>query len=497
MAANPQKLIGQWVPGGYRIQRFIGAGAFAWVYYATNAQGEAAAIKVLQAPTDEARTLFQREMKVLRALPQNPYCVAYIDDGVTDDGMLFLVMEYIDGATLKDAFKFKPVWQVEEACHLTLQLCEALAGLHRLGVAHRDLKPENVMLIRDWRVKLMDFGLVKDAQGLLQLFEKEDILTGKDFAENIDRAMLAGTPEYMAPEQFSDPMVEDESQAKTDTWSDVYSLGLIFFQLVTGQKLFPFKPQGTDQKAYARSLLAYIKERTGFDDANLQRPDTIPHSLWVVLARSLKQNPKQRFHNAVEFGDAIRKYLDTGEADEFGDDEHTSMADMATLMAGLGGLAPLRPGASSGANAAAAAPASNASRSDPPRPRSVRPPSVQESTKPVTKAALQPALDVAAVKAYSDERLNKVRPEYTLPPGALFANQIPAPVAQPRSGATGANMPAFHPQESAAAAATQMPQSASAQQSGGGVGRALAMIFGALILAVAAGAATYFLMLKR
>jgi serine/threonine protein kinase len=496
MAANPQKLIGQWVPGGYRIQRFIGSGAFAWVYYATNAQGESAAIKVLQAPTDEARTLFQREMKVLRALPQNPYCVAYIDDGVTDDGMHFLVMEYIDGATLKDAFKFKPVWQTEEACHLTLQLCEALAGLHRLGVAHRDLKPENVMLTRDWHVKLMDFGLVKDAQGLLKLFESEDILTGKDFAENIDRAMLAGTPEYMAPEQFSDPMVEDESQAKTDTWSDVYSLGLIFYQLVTGQKLFPFKPQGNDQKAYARSLLAYIKERTGFDDANLRRPDNIPQTLWAVLIRSLKQNPKQRFHNAVEFGDAIRKYLDTGEADEFADDEHTSMADMASLMAGLGGLAPLRPGA-----AASAPPAASSShqRSDPPRPRSVRPPSMEESSKPVTKASLQPALDVAAVKAYSDERLNKARPEYTLPPGALFANQIPVPVGQPRPGETG-NMPAaFQVNDSghnAVPVAQPTPATVAAPE-GSGVGRAIAMIFGALILAVAAGAATYFLMLKR
>ncbi len=487
MAANPQKLIGQWVPGGYRIQRFIGSGAFAWVYYATNAQGGSGAIKVLQAPTDEARTLFQREMKVLRALPKNPYCVTYIDDGVTDDGMLFLVMEYIDGATLKDAFKFKPVWQVEEACQLTLQLCEALAGLHRLGVAHRDLKPENVMLTRDWHVKLMDFGLVKDAQGLLQLFEKEDILTGKDFAENIDRAMLAGTPEYMAPEQFSDPMVEDESQAKTDTWSDVYSLGLIFYQLVTGQKLFPFKPQGNDQKAYARSLLAYIKERTGADDSQLRRPDNIPDMLWTVLVRSLKQNPKQRFHNAVEFGDALRKYLDTGTADDFADDEHTSMADMASLMAGLGGLSPLRP-------AASPAPTANQPSSEPPRPRSVRPPSDDHGAK--QKPGMAPVLDVGAVKAYSDERLNQARPEYTLPPGALFANQIPVPVGRPQNnGSQGApaNVPAAFQMGPPAAAVPAAP----ATSEPSGVGRVLGLIFGALVLAIAAGAATYFLMLKH
>jgi serine/threonine protein kinase len=203
-------------------------------------------------------------------------------------------MEYIDGCTLKDALKFQPVWDVNEALKFGLQLCEALHGLHMYGLAHRDLKPENVMLTREWEVRLMDFGLVKDAQGLLKLFESEDIMSGRDFAENIDKAMLAGTPEYMAPEQFSDPMVQDEHEAKTDTWTDVYSTALILFQLMTGDKLFPFKPTAKDQKGYARELLAYIRSRTEAQDHQLRKPAAVPDRLWPVLSSALRSNPKQR-----------------------------------------------------------------------------------------------------------------------------------------------------------------------------------------------------------
>jgi serine/threonine-protein kinase len=409
-APNAQALIGQWLPGGYRIRRLIGAGAFAWVYYAETAHKEPVAIKVLQAPSHEAKTLFVREIKILRQLPPSPHCVQYIDDGQTEEGLPFLAMEFIDGCTLKDALRFKPTWQPDEACALMLQLCEAFAGLHHLGLAHRDLKPENVMLTRDWQVKLMDFGLVKDAQGLLKLFESEDILTGRDFAENIDKAMLAGTPEYMAPEQFSDPLAEDETQTKTDTWTDVYSLGLIFYQLLVGEKLFPFNPRATDQSGYARELLAYIKSRSAFRDEQLERPPAVPAPLWPVLASALRQNPKQRPYNATALGEAIRQYLETGESNAFEDESHTSVADMGQLLASLRAQGRLV--------------------SD--RPPAPEKPAVR-SPKPAAPATSEAApVDVAAVQAYRENRLNAPgRPDYTLPPGALHASQIPSLVPPP------------------------------------------------------------------
>ena len=114
-AHDPKTLLNTTLPGGYHLQRFIGAGAFAWVFYAVDSKRQPCAVKVLTADTPEARTLFTREIKILRQLPQNRYCVKYVGDGVNTDGMPFLAMEYIDGCTLKDALKFQPVWDVNEA----------------------------------------------------------------------------------------------------------------------------------------------------------------------------------------------------------------------------------------------------------------------------------------------------------------------------------------------------------------------------------------------
>jgi serine/threonine protein kinase len=431
-APDPKNLLGVVLPGGYHLQRFIGAGAFAWVFYATDARRQPCAVKILTADSVEARTLFTREIKILRQLPQNRYCVKYVGDGVSEEGTPFLAMEYIDGCTLKDALKFQPVWEVDEALKFGLQLCEALQGLHKYGLAHRDLKPENVMLTREWEVRLMDFGLVKDAQGLLKLFESEDILAGRDFAENIDKAMLAGTPEYMAPEQFSDPMVQDEHEAKTDTWTDVYTTGLILFQLLTGEKLFPFKTSAKDQKGYARELLAYIRSRTDAKDGDLRKPVSIPERLWPVLVSALRSNPKQRPHNADALGQKLRTYAEQGEVDEFEDDEHTSVASMSMLLpvgqpAALATMAKAANGGLPGAKSPM--PPSRSPSSAVPPPPPPRPvPSAPSTERPV---------DVAAVQAYREKRLNKPGgPDYTLPPGALHARDIPIPKGIPSPDAS-------------------------------------------------------------
>ncbi len=424
-AKDPQALIDQWLPGGYRVRKLVGSGAFAWVYSATSTGGQIVAIKVLQSESVEARTMFTREIKVLRQLPANDYCVRYLDDGATEEGYPFLAMEYIDGCTLKDAFRFKPQWEVEEACTLMLQLCASLIGLHGLGVAHRDLKPENVMLTQEWQVKLTDFGLVKDAQGLLKLFETEDILTGRDFAENIDRAMLAGTPEYMAPEQFLDPMEEDETKAQTDTWSDVYSLGLIFTQLLTGEKLFPFVADNSSQPAYARSLLRYVRDRTSFEDRALTRPGTMPTRLWPVVAKALKQDPRRRFHTAGEFYDAIQDFLDTGGSEEFVEEEHTRMADMSAMFAQFAASDESGARRVSVRAAAGDAPASNrpqARRSDSMRPQARSTSVFPQRPEPSERSA---PVDIAAVQAYREGRLNAPgAANETLPPGTVVAADV-------------------------------------------------------------------------
>ena len=219
---------------------------------------------------------------------------------------------------------------MQESCDLILQLCDAFGGLHQLGVVHRDVKPDNIMLTRSHQVKLMDLGLIKDAQGLFKLLESEDIMRGRDFAENLDKGVLAGTPEYMAPEQFSDPSLNDESLAKTDTWTDVYSLGLIFYEMVAGRKLFVFNPPANaSQNEFAKALLAFLTMRTQQRDEEILPPPNVPYQLWTVIARALHADPTRRQHNAQEFADDIRRYLTSGVVEQ--DSDKTSAIDLANF----------------------------------------------------------------------------------------------------------------------------------------------------------------------
>jgi eukaryotic-like serine/threonine-protein kinase len=340
---EPQALVGSLLPSGPRLERIIGAGAFAWVYLATTGDGTRLAVKVLAAPGPDARAMFAREAKIMRHLPRNPFCVRFVEEGALSDGTPFLVTEYVDGCTLKDAMRARPVWSPEEALGLMRQLCAALASLHDLGLAHRDVKPENVMLTRDQQVRLMDFGLVKDAQGLLKLFEAEEILKGRDFSENVDRALLAGTPEYMAPEQFTDPALTDESQARTDTWSDVYSAGVILYQLLTGEKLYPFKADETDTASYARSFIEYIQRRLAADERAIRRPPAVPEALWGQIARALRRDPKARPRHARDLGAVLARVAEGLEPDAM-DEEGTVISDMGAVFgAGPGGDAPALP----------------------------------------------------------------------------------------------------------------------------------------------------------
>jgi serine/threonine-protein kinase len=336
MALDRNHYIGKTLTGGYRIERFVGSGAFAYVYYAVAPGGQGCAVKIQYNLVADAKTRFNREIKVLREIPPNDYLVKYYADGTTPEGFPYLIMEFVDGMTLKEALKRRRVWPVQECCDIMLQLCDAFGGLHELGIVHRDVKPDNIMLTRSNQVKLMDLGLIKDAQGIFQLLETEDVMQGKDFAENLDKGVLAGTPEYMAPEQFSDPSLNDETQAKTDTWTDVYSLGLIFYEMLVGKKLFIFSPPANaPQSEFAKALLAFLQKRTQQRDEEIIPPQNVPFQLWTVIARALHADPKLRQHNASELADDIRRYLTTGEGVVEQDSDKTNAIDLAAFTEAL------------------------------------------------------------------------------------------------------------------------------------------------------------------
>ena len=346
MALDRNHYIGKVLSGGYRINRFVGSGAFAYVYQATAPDGTICAVKIQYNLVADARTRFSREIKVLKELPANDYLVKYYSDGITPEGFPYLVMEFVDGTTLKEALKVKSVWPVNDCCNFMLQLCDAFAGLHDLGVAHRDVKPDNIMLTKNNQVKLMDLGLIKDAQGIFKLLESEDIMQGRDFAENLDKGVLAGTPEYMAPEQFSDPSLSDESQSQTDTWTDVYSLGLIFYEMLAGKKLFVFSPPpGAPQSEFAKALLKFLATRTQQRDDDIVPPPSIPYPLWTVIAKALHADPKTRQRNASELADDIQRFLTTGQGVVEQDSDKTCAIDASLFLNGnIPGLPPLNSG---------------------------------------------------------------------------------------------------------------------------------------------------------
>ncbi len=298
----------------YEIVRFVGAGKFAWVYEAKTRTTPPArvAVKLLYRDDVQAVRRFHRETKVMRQLPAHPNCVAYKGHG-SHEKRPWVAMDFVDGFTLSAVLKAGRPIPERAACTLMAQLCDGFEGLHRLGLTHRDITPDNIMITQaDRQVKLMDFGLVLDSQGLLQLYEQVDILDGKDFLDDLDAGLIAGTPEFMAPEQILDPHEKERHRQKTDTTADVFALGTIFYQLLSGQQLFPYE-RGARGATGKQALINYLDWRVRFRDDDIPLPDHIEAELWSIVRKSLAREPKQRQRDATELGADLRFFLETGQ----------------------------------------------------------------------------------------------------------------------------------------------------------------------------------------
>jgi serine/threonine protein kinase len=361
MTEPPQKLLGALVEGAFeppdpsqparpvalRIARFVGAGKFAWVFEAQDASGARHAVKMLYRDDHQALARFKREIKVIRALPAHPNRAAYRGHGQTG-AWPWVAMDFIDGFTLGAVLRQNRPLESSVACKLMVQLCDGFNGLHRLGLTHRDINPDNIMITHaDRAVKLMDFGLVQDSQGLLQLFEQADILAGADFRDDLDTGLIAGTPEYMAPEQISDPHVRERHRQKTDTTADIFALGVMFWQLVAGRQLFPYAV-GSKGASGREGLIHFLDYRLTFTDAELERPAHVSPELWSILRKSLAHDPTHRQRDAAELARDLRVWLDTGQ----GIREEDLSATVATEI----DLAKLRAMASANARARASDP---------------------------------------------------------------------------------------------------------------------------------------------
>jgi hypothetical protein len=213
--------------GNYRIERLIGEGGMGQVYLALHPGiGRRAAVKVLvpgEAGDPQIVSRFITEARAANAI-RHPNIVDIYDSGVLDGGTPYIVMEYLEGETLSEVLGRGAV-AIDDALDWSCQVAEALAAAHACDVVHRDLKPENLFLIADAhrlgkrQVKVLDFGIAKLQRHKLDQVHKTR--TG----------MMLGTPLYMSPEQCT-------SQKDIDYRTDIYSLGVILYEMVTGRRPF-------------------------------------------------------------------------------------------------------------------------------------------------------------------------------------------------------------------------------------------------------------------
>lgn len=270
--------------GNYQVLAKIGQGSMGAVYLAQHPTiGKRVALKVIRPELTADEETLTRFFNEARAVTQigHDNIVDVKDFGQTPDGDSFIVMELLEGTGLGELLRLEGALPPERAAHIAAQITDGLAAAHARGIIHRDLKPDNVFLVtrgsdRDY-VKILDFGLAK--------------LTGPGaLASNTREGTVIGTPYYMAPEAA-------ESASRVDSRADVYSLGCILFEMLTGQ--VPFSGEGLGQ-----ILVRHLREIPLTPSA--MRPGT-PEWLDRITLRALQKKPDHRFVSMAAFGHALRE----------------------------------------------------------------------------------------------------------------------------------------------------------------------------------------------
>jgi serine/threonine protein kinase/tetratricopeptide (TPR) repeat protein len=284
--------------GHYDIEREIGQGAFATVYVARDLKHERkVALKVLNAdPTSETGELrFIREIRTLARL-QHPNILPLHDSGHVE-ALLYYVMPYVSGDTLRDRISRERQISVENSCNIARDIADALAYAHTQGVIHRDIKPENILLSTGHPI-LADFGIARaiDLAGVRQLTR-----TG---------AASPGTPAYMSPEQLM-------GDREVDGRSDIYSLGCVLFEMLTG------KPPFTGKEGF-------VKRFTEPAPAASQLRANLPAWVDEALSRALQRSPEDRYATAKEFFVALCEPGISGESLRRSDPTSRAYAQIAT-----------------------------------------------------------------------------------------------------------------------------------------------------------------------
>lgn len=263
--------------GNCQILEEIGSGGMATVYRAVQEPlGRVVAIKALKpsiAIDSQFARRFAREAHFMASLQHEN--ILHVYDLLRQDGSLFIVMEYVEGIDLFDLLERRRVLPIDVAALIALSVARALDYAHFRGIVHRDVKPANVMLSRKGEVKLMDFGIAR-AETSVDLTESG---TG------------VGTPSYMSPEQILGD--------KLDFRSDLFSLGIVLYQMVTGQK--PFVEDDAHTVMHKIRLDRYASPR--------KLNPKVPRALEQIMARCMEKSPARRYPSTQALIDALTEFV--------------------------------------------------------------------------------------------------------------------------------------------------------------------------------------------
>jgi serine/threonine-protein kinase len=263
--------------GNCRIVEEIASGGMAVVYRAVqDPLGRTVAIKALKtsaAQEENVVTRFEREAKSLANLQHEN--IIHVYDYIRERGAMFIVMEYVQGIDLYDLLEKGGRLPYDVAAIIAMQVARALDYVHYRGIVHRDVKPANIMIARTGAVKVMDFGIARDTS----------------FADLTEAGTGIGTPAYMSPEQ----VLGD----KLDARSDIFSLGVVLYQMLTGSKPFI-----EDEKKSAMHKIRLEKH----ESARKLNPE-IPRELNNVIDKCLEKQPRDRWRSAQHMVMALERFL--------------------------------------------------------------------------------------------------------------------------------------------------------------------------------------------
>ena len=273
----------------YKIEELLGEGGMGFVYRARHKViGKKVAIKVLRADLARDKEITDRFQQEARAASSigNPHIIDISDFGDLPDGSTYFVMEFLDGRSLANLIDSKLPLTVERICHIAAQIADGLAAAHASGIVHRDLKPDNIFLVgrgsdKDF-VKILDFGIAK--------------VTGDASAKLTKAGAVFGTPHYMSPEQAAGSPIDHRT--------DIYSLGVILYEMMSGQ--LPFNADNFMGILTQHMYKAPVPIRALVpvpDRPNVECPPTLE----AVILKCMSKKPEQRYQSMEELREDVEK----------------------------------------------------------------------------------------------------------------------------------------------------------------------------------------------